>query len=126
VTKHLAQHFHANRPRPRPAVSKELLHAAATPERFTEHLRAPSGALRQSRAGLLRRAVRAVELSWNLQVRSCEPDPLRADVVHVREDRRYGASLAGRFGFPGGRVKMLDKNLDHALIAVNDTDCCSG
>src|SRR6202171_3359039 len=64
VGKHVAQHFHANRPRPSPAVSQKLLDPApTTAERFSEHLRAPSGALGQSRAGLLRRAVRAVELS---------------------------------------------------------------
>src|ERR1700676_286924 len=64
VGRHVAQHFHANRPRPSPAVSQKLLDPApTTAERFSEHLRAPSGALGQSRAGLLRRAVRAVELS---------------------------------------------------------------
>src|SRR5713101_262754 len=109
VRKHVAQHFQANRPRPSPAVSQKLLDAApTTAERFSEHLRATSGALGQSRTGLLRRAVRTVELSWNLQVRSCKPDPLGADIVHVREDRRNGAGFAGRFGcrrfgFPGGR-----------------------
>src|SRR5712691_1769609 len=80
VRKHVAQHFQANRPRPSPAVSANLLDAApTTAKRFGEHLRAASGALGQSRTGLLRRAVRAVELSWNLQVRSCKPDPLGAD-----------------------------------------------
>jgi hypothetical protein len=39
--------------------------------------------------------VRAVELWWNLQVRSCKPDPLGAHIVHVREDRRNGAGLPG-------------------------------
>src|SRR5712692_7413613 len=69
VRKHVVQHFHANRPRPSPAISAKLLDAApTTAERFSEHLRAASGALGQSRAGLLRRAVRAVELWWNLQV----------------------------------------------------------
>ena len=63
VSKHVAQHLHANRPGLSPAVSVKLLDAApATAERFGEHLRAASGALGQSRTGLLRRAVRAVEL----------------------------------------------------------------
>src|ERR1019366_1734796 len=123
VRKHVAQHFQANRPRRSPAVSAKLLDAApTTAERFSQHLRAASGALGQSRTGLLRRAVRAVELWWNLQVRSCEPDPLGADVVHVREDRRNGAGLAGRFGSPGGRVKMFDKNLVHAIVGGEDQD----
>ena len=123
VRKHVAQHFQANRPGPSPAVSAKLLDAApATAQRFREHLRAASGALGQSGTSPLRRAVRAVELSWNLQVRSGKPDPLAADIVHVREDRRNGADLAGRFGSPGGRVKMFDKNLVHAVIGCKDLD----
>jgi hypothetical protein len=126
VRKHVAQHFHANRPRFRPAVSEELLDAApTTAERFSEHLAAASGALGQSRAGLLRRTVRAVELLWNLQVRSGEPDPLGADIVHVRENRRNGAGLAGRLGSPGGRVKMFDKYLVYAIIGGKNLDCGS-
>ena len=63
-------------------------------------------------------------------MRSCKPDPLAADIVHVREDRRNAAGLAGRFGcrrfgFPGGRVKMFDKNLVHAIIGGKDLDCGS-
>ena len=78
-------------------------------------------------SGLLRRALRSVELSWNLQVRSCKPDPLGADVVHVREDRHNGASFvfAGWWGSPGGRFKMFDKNLVHAIIGGKDLDCGS-
>src|SRR5439155_1649426 len=132
VRKHVAQHFQANRPRPSPAVSAKLLDAApTTAERFSEHLRAASAALGQSRAGLLRRAVRAVELCWNLQMRSCKPDPLAADIVHVREDRCNSAGVvfsgvfAGRFGCrrsgtPGGRVKMFDKNLVDAIVGEKD------
>jgi hypothetical protein len=126
VRKHVAQHFQANRPRPSPAVSAKLLDAApTTAESCSEHLGAASGALGQCRTGLLRRAVRAVELWWNLQVRSGKPDPLGADVVQVREDRRNGAGLAGRFGSPGGRVKMFDKNLVHTIIRGKDLDCGS-
>jgi hypothetical protein len=126
VRKHVAQHFHANRPRLSPAVSKKLLDAApTTAERFREHLGAAGGALGQSRAGLLRRTARAVELWWNLQVRSGKPDPLGADIVHVREDGRNDAGLAGRFGYPGGRVKMFDKNLVYAIIGGKDLDCGS-
>ena len=127
VRKHVAQHFHANRPGPSPAISAKFLDAAPTTERFSEHLRTASGALGQSRTRLPRRAVRAVELSWNLQVRSCKPDPLGADVVHVREDRRNRADFvfAGRFRSPGSRVKMFDKNLVHAIIGGKDADCGS-
>jgi hypothetical protein len=126
VRKHVAQHFQANRPRPSPAVSAKLFDPVpATAERFSEHLRAASGALGQSRAGLLRRAVGAVELWWNFQVRSCKPDPLAADIVHVGEDRRNGAGLAGRFGSPCVRVEMFDKNLVHPIIGGKGLACGS-
>jgi hypothetical protein len=45
--------------------------------------------------------------------------------VHVREDRRNGAGPAGRFGSPGSRVKMFDKNLVYAIIGGKDLDCGS-
>jgi hypothetical protein len=126
VRKHVAQHFRASRPRPSPAVSEKLLDVASTTaERFGEHLRAANGALGQSRTGLPRRAVCAVELPWNLQVRSGKPHPLGSDIVHVGEDRRNGADVAGRFGFPGGRVKMFDKHLVDAIIGGKDLDCGS-
>jgi len=125
VRNHVAQHLQASRPRPSPAVTTKLLHTDATADRFREHLRAASGALGQSRTGLLPRAVRAVKLSRNLQMRSCKPDPLAADIVHVRENRRYAAGLAGRFGSPGRRVKIFDKHLVHATIGGKDLDCGS-
>ena len=63
-------------------------------------------------------------------MRSGKPDPLAADIVHVREDRRNSAGRhlagrAGRFGSPGGRVKMFDKHLVHAIIGGKDLDCGS-
>jgi len=126
VRDHVAQHFRANRPRLGPGVSQKLLDAAVpVAECFSEHLRAPSGALGQSCASLLRSAVRAVELSWNLPVRNCKPDPLGADVVHVRKDRCNGADLSGRFGSPGDRVKLLDQNLVDAIVGGKDLDCSS-
>jgi hypothetical protein len=126
VRKHVAQHFRANGPRRSPAISAKLLDAApTTAERFREHLRAASGALGQRRTGLLRRAMRTVELWWNPQVRSRKPDPLGADIVHVREDRSNAARPAGRFGSPRGRVKMFDKNLVDAIIGGKDLDCGS-
>ena len=126
VRKHVAQHFHPNRPRSSPAVSAKLLDAARAAEGFREHLRAAGGALAQSQAGLLCSAVRAVKLARNLQVRGCKPDPLAADIVHVGEDRRDGAGLAGWLGCPGGRVKMFDKHLVYPIIGGKDPDCGSG
>lgn len=126
VRKHVAQHFWANRPRLSPAVPAKLVDAPPTAvERLGEHLGAASGALGQSQTGLLRRAACAVELRWDLQVRSGKPDPLGADIVHVGEDRRYGADLAGRLGSPGGRVKMFDKRLVDAIVGGKDLDCGS-
>jgi hypothetical protein len=135
VRNHIAQHFRADRPRPSPTVSQKLLDATfffVAAESFSEHLRATSGALGQSCSGLLGRAVGAVELSWNLQVWRGKPDPFGAGIVHMREDCRNGAGLAGRFGRrwfgrrwfgrPGGRVEMLDEHLVHAVIGGEDPD----
>jgi hypothetical protein len=66
--------------------------------------------------------VRAVELGWNLYVRSGKPDPLAADIVHVREGRRNGADFARRFGIPDGRIKMFDQKLVDALVGGKDLD----
>jgi hypothetical protein len=126
VSKHVAQHFHANWPRPSPAVSVKGFDATpTTAERFSKHLRAASRALRQSGTGLLRRTLRAVKQPWNLQVRSCKPDPLAADIVHVGKDRHNGAGLAGRFGSPDGRFEMFDNNLVHVIISGKDLHCGS-
>ena len=133
VRNHVAKHFHANGPRASPTISVKLLDVAficTAAESFSKHLFAASGALGQSPAGLLRRAVGAVELCRNLQVRRCEPDPLAADIVHMREDCRDGSGPAGRFdrrcsGRPGGRVEMFDENLVHAIIGGKDPDCAA-
>ena len=122
VSEHVAQHLHANRPWPGPAVSHKLLDATTSIEGFCKHLRAASGTLGQCGSGLLRRAVRAIELARNLQVRSGEPDPLGPDIVHVREDRRDSADLAGWFCIPGGWLKMFDENLVHSLVRDKDAD----
>ena len=120
VSQHVAQHLHANRPGPRPPISVKLLNAPLAAERFTQHLRAASPALRQSRPRLLRRALRALKLSWNLQMRSRKPDPLRPDIVHMRKDRRNAAPLARRLGPPRSRIKLFNKNLIHPLIRGKD------
>src|SRR5580704_6670703 len=120
---HVAQHFDASRPRLGPAVAEKLFDTTfAIAERVSEHLRAASGALRQGGTGLQQRAVRAVELNWNLQVRRGQPDPLGADIVHVGEDRRDGARVAGRFGIPGRWVKMFDQNLVDSIVGDKDPD----
>src|ERR1700675_1136244 len=124
VRKHVAEYFHAHRPRLSPAVSLKLFDAAATiAERFGEHFDAAGAAFSERRAGLPRRAARTGELLRNFQVPRSKPDPLGADVVHVREDRRNGADLGGRFSVPGTRVEMFEKQLVHALIGGKDLDC---
>ena len=117
VREHVAEHFHSNGPGLSPAVSAKFLDAAAsTVERLSEQLGASSGALGQSSTCLLRRAVCAIELWWNPEMRNCKPDPLGADIVHVREDRRNVADFSGWFGSPDGGIKMFDEKLVHALI----------
>ena len=116
VRKHVAQHFHANRPRPSPAVSVKHLDASASSERFSKHLLAPCCALGQSRPSLPRRAVRPIKLLRNLQVRSRKPHPFAAHIVHMRKNRPNGADLPGRFGAPRCSIKTFDKHLIHALI----------
>ena len=123
VRKHVAQHFRTNRPRPSPAVSAKFLDAALTVvQSFRKHLDTASRALGQSGAGLLWGTVSAVKLAWNLQVRSGKPDPLGADIVHVREDRRNGPGLARWFGSPSEWVKTFDKNLVDAIVGGKDLD----
>ena len=135
VSEHVTEHFRANRPRLSPAVPAKLFDAAPIgAERFGEHLGAAGGAPGQCRASLPRRAARAVELEGDLQVRSRQPDPLRADVVHVGEDcgngadgvvawvpgGRAGSGLCCRFRSPGGRVEMFDEKLVHAVVGEKD------
>jgi hypothetical protein len=44
VSKHVAEHFRANRPRLRPAIPAKRLDAASSAERLSEHFPAASGA----------------------------------------------------------------------------------
>ena len=76
-------------------------------------------------ASLPRRALRAMQLSWNLQVRSCKPHPFAAHIVHVRENRHNAARLARRFGSPSSRLKMLDQHLVHTFTGGKYLDCSS-
>jgi hypothetical protein len=125
VRKHVAEHFHANRPRLGPAVPAKPFDPAFAAERFCEHFCAASRTLGQSRTSLLGRAVCAIELRWNLQMRSRKPDPLATDIVHVREDRRNRPNVAERFRFPSGRVKIFDKSLVDAIVGGEALDCGS-
>ncbi len=123
VRNHVAEHLRPGRPWTSPSVSTKLLHTTfAITQRFGKHHFAETGAPCQCRTSLAWRTARAVELWGNSQVRRGEPDPLRADIVHVREDRRNRADFAGRLGFPDGSIKILDKNLVQALISPKDPD----
>ena len=83
---------------------------------------AQRAALSANPARAARRAVHTAELRWKLQVRGGEPDPLRAHIVHVGENRRNGADLACRFGCPDRRIKPFDKKLVHAIVNDKDLD----
>jgi hypothetical protein len=128
---HIAKHFRTNRPGPSPAVPKKLINdklidaglTLTTAERFGQHLRAASSALSQFHSGLLRRAVRAIELIWNLQVRSGKADPLAAHIVHVRENCPDSADVVRWLRLPRGWVQIFDKNLVHALISRKNPHC---
>ena len=41
----------------------------------------------------------------------------------MRKDRRNRADVPGWLGSPGGRVKMFDKNLVHAIVGRKHLDC---
>jgi hypothetical protein len=53
-------------------------------------------------------------------MRSCKPDPLAADIVHMREGGRNAADFGGRFGCgfrcPGGRIKVFDQDLIDVVV----------
>ena len=42
--------------------------------------------------------------------------------MHVREDRRNSADVAGRFSSPDGRIKAFDQKLVNAIIGGKDLD----
>lgn len=113
---HVAKHFHANRPGLSPAVPVKRLDLAVTAERFREHLGTASATFGQCCTGLRLCAMGAIELSWNLEVRSRKPDPLTTHIVHVRENRSYVADLAGRLRRPCVGIKMLDESLVYAIV----------
>jgi hypothetical protein len=56
-------------------------------------------------------------------MRSRKPDPLAPHIVHVRENRRDAAGLAGRFRSPRGRINMFDEHLVHALVGGKYPHC---
>jgi hypothetical protein len=45
--------------------------------------------------------------------------------MQVGEHRRNGADVPGRVGSPGGRVKMFDQHLVHAIIGGKNLRCGS-
>ncbi len=117
VGEHVEQHFGADWPGSRPSVSEKMLDwIVASAERFGEHVCAAGGAFGQLRAGLLRGAVRPVEQRRHVEMRSVEPHPLAANIVHVGENGRDGAGVAGWFRFPGERVEMFDDRLIEAIV----------
>jgi hypothetical protein len=121
---HVAEHLWPDRPGSSPAISAELLYAPAlAAERFGERGLAASGALGQCGTRLPRRASRTVQLVWNSQVWRRQPDPLCPHIVHVGKNSRNRTHVSWRFGFPCGRMKILNKNLIQAIIGRKDPNC---
>jgi len=58
--------------------------------------------------GQLREAVGTVELPWNLQMGAVRLTHLERTLLQCVKSPKW-CGHAGRFGFPGGRVKMFDK-----------------
>src|SRR5262245_12659777 len=115
VHDHVGKHGSAGGPRPCPAVAMEMFHVAAG-EGTINHLYATFRTLGQSSARLTLRAVGAVKLRRQLDVRCGKPQPFAPDVVHVREDRDDRASLAaGRLCSPGSWIEMRQDQLIHPL-----------
>ena len=96
VSNHIAQHLGADRPGLSPAVSQESRDAATAAERFSQHFRTANGALGQSGTGLLRCAVGAVQLRWNLQMR-------HRSLTHLQRTLCMWVKMAAMVRtFPGG------------------------
>ena len=127
VSKHVAQHFQANRPRPSPAVSAKLLDAAPTPPSASASISAQRAALSANPARACC-GVQCARLSCGGTFR-CGAVSLthlaRTLCMCVKIAAMVRTLLAGRFGSPGGRVKMFDENLVHAIIGGKDLDCGS-
>jgi len=123
VSNHIAEHLRADRPGLSPAVSQETRDAAPATERLGQHFRASRAALGQPKPGLFGCAVGAVQLCWNAEVRGCKPDPLAADIMHMREDRRDCADVAVRLGIPDGGIKLFDEILVDSLVGGKDPHC---
>lgn len=116
VSQHVAEHLDAGGPGCAPAIAAEFGDAAFVAEGFGQQLDAKSGTVLQCGARLLRSAAIPAELSRDSEMRCVEPDPLGAHVMHVGEDGRDGADLAGGFSVPGGRIEVLDEHLVHAVV----------
>jgi len=124
VGDHVAQHLHANRPRRGPAISVKLLDTAIAASASPSISSQRSSRSRPCRTGLLRSALRAVELCWNLEMRGCSLTTWREHCAWCVKIRHNGAGVAGRFGCRISRQfrlsrqqgQMLDNDLIHAII----------
>ena len=89
-------------------------------QRIGEHAETLRRAFSVSSGSLLHRAAIWIEPSGAFQVRGGIPEPSKAAVVKVREDRGDGASAivlgTGRLGAPSPRVEVREKELVHRVI----------
>jgi hypothetical protein len=115
---HVGEHSWARTPGPCPAIAKKNVNPAFRARLgFEKHLAAARGAVSQRSSGLLLRASASVQESRYFQVRSRQPQPLTADIVHMRKDpgnRAYAPARGLRP--PRPRVEVLQDELVHEII----------
>jgi hypothetical protein len=114
---HVRKHGRAPGPRLGPTIPNELPDANRPSQGFGQHLRAAFGAFHQRGTDLTLRAAGSIKLRGQLEMRRGKPQPLPANVVHMRKDRRDGAHVsAGRFCPPGAGMQTLDDKLIHLVV----------
>ncbi len=122
VREHVGKHGASGGPRWHPTVAREFRDAAIRSGRqgIRQHAQALRSAFLVRGGGLLHGAAAGIEQRRTLEMRSCKPDPLAADIVQMREDGRDGPAIAfltWRLGAPRTRVEIGEDELVHGVIA---------
>jgi hypothetical protein len=117
VRDHIRKHCRSCGPRSGPTIAPELADTAVWPERFAKHLCAAQGTFCQCDSCLLLGTAGAVELCRQLEMWGGEPEPLAANVVHVREYRGNCAHIAPESLCPPSlRMEVLENELIHLVV----------
>ena len=121
MRKHIGEHGPPSRPLSSPAPREfRNLELRLIGQRIGEHAETLSGTFCVGGSSLLHRTAIRIEPSGAFQVRCGIPEPGKAVVVKVREDRSDGASSttlgSRRLGTPSSRVEMREKKLVHRVI----------